>query len=95
MIDRREILAGAALAGVSLGLPALASAATATCADPRLRAVVDRLADEMLALSPTTATTLGLDKGARTPLRAQLDDYSPAADARAAAHILLDFHRGR
>ena len=85
MIDRREILAGAALAGVSLGLPALASAATATCADPRLRAVVDRLADEMLALSPTTATTLGLDKGARTPLRAQLDDYSPAADARAAA----------
>ena len=85
MIDRREILAGAALAGVSLGLPALASAATATSADPRLRAVVDRLADEMLALSPTTATTLGLDKGARAPLRFQLDDYSRAADARAAA----------
>ncbi len=83
MIDRRELLAGVAAAGVGVALPGIAIAA-APASDTRLRAVVDRLAEQMLVLSPQTATSLGLDKGARAALKSRLDDRSHAADARAA-----------
>ncbi len=88
MIDRRDLLSGAALAGAGAALPGFAFAATAARpASAQLRAVLDRLADQVLELSPTTATTLGLDKGARAGLKSRLDDRSPAAFARADAIV--------
>ena len=82
MIDRRELMAGAAMAGAGLALPGIANAAAPT---PDLRPVLDRIADQTLDLSPATATSLGLDKGARAALKSRLDDRSPAAFARATA----------
>ena len=82
MIDRRELMAGAAIAGAGLALPEAAAAATAS---PDLRAALDRIADQTLDLSPASATTLGLDKGAHAGLKSRLDDRSPAAFARATA----------
>ncbi|EEF22283.1 conserved hypothetical protein, partial [Ricinus communis] len=42
--------------------------------------LLDDIADEVLRLSPTSATGLGLDKGARAALKSQLEDLSPAGD---------------
>lgn len=76
-IDRRRLLASAAAAGAALTLPAAAmAAAQKAVADPRLAALLDAFVDEMLADSPETATSLGLDSGARAGLKRRLSDAS-------------------
>ena len=77
-LGRRELLlSGAALA---LAEPALARASKP--AKPGFAGLLDRFADEILQLSPETATNLGLDKGARAALKYKLSDDSPAAETR-------------
>jgi uncharacterized protein (DUF885 family) len=44
-------------------------------------------ADEILQLTPTTASSLGLDKGERAALKGKLEDASPAGDAAWAAQV--------
>jgi uncharacterized protein (DUF885 family) len=44
-------------------------------------------AEEILVLVPSTATSLGKDSGARSALKSQLEDYSPAGDAKWAAQV--------
>lgn len=91
MIDRRQFVAtaaaGAAAIGATAALPAAAQMAGATAAprDPRLEAILVRVADQALALSPIAASYLGLDKGARAALKSGLDDQSPAGRERALA----------
>jgi uncharacterized protein (DUF885 family) len=75
VIDRRSFLAaGAAL----VATPAWAQGSE----DARLRARLDAIFEALVDDSPEFATGLGLDKGARAPLKARLDDYSLAAKAR-------------
>jgi len=88
-LSRRELLLSA-LSATALGaLPALAQAQAgpASPADAALAKLLDGFADEILKLSPTTATSLGLDKDQRAALKTQLEDASPAGDAAWAAQV--------
>jgi len=73
-IDRRAFLATTAGAAIVAATPALAQAGE----DAKLRALLDKIFEQQVAESPERATSLGLDKGARAGLKAQLDDYSAA-----------------
>ena len=75
-IDRRTFLATSAAA---VATPALAQGAGE---DARLRATLDRYFETLVDDSPEFATSLGLDTGARAPLKAKLDDRSQAAKER-------------
>jgi uncharacterized protein (DUF885 family) len=71
MIDRRQLLAAAA------ALPASRAFAQTPPASGLDRFYSD-LFEALLRASPTTATTLGFDKGPRAAYRWKLDDKSPA-----------------
>lgn len=74
---RRDLLAGAAAGGALALLPGAAHAQGA--ADTAFRAQLDGFTDELLMLTPESATQLGLDHGKLAPLRAQLGDDTDAA----------------
>jgi uncharacterized protein (DUF885 family) len=78
-VSRRAILTLLLSAGATAVMPNLAFAATP--ADTALATLLATFADEILALSPTLATSQGKDDGARSILKSQLEDYSPAGDA--------------
>ena len=84
MFDRRHALGITLTAGATAALPGVANAATKAMPAPatRFRALLDQVAEELLRLTPTTATSLGLDSGKRTALKAQLGDGSPAGDIK-------------
>ena len=86
---RRDLLAAGASALALSALPARVLAATgpATEADARAEALLAQMAEAMLADAPETASGLGIDTGARAPLKARLGDKSPAGQARIAAHV--------
>jgi uncharacterized protein (DUF885 family) len=78
-MDRRTFLASAAGAALTAATPALAQAGPE---DLRLRALLDGMFEALVDDSPEFATQLGMDKGARAPLKARLDDVSAAAKTR-------------
>ena len=83
MFDRRQFLLGStaafALTGcVTRPLSQVASGGEAA----KARALYDEIFERMLVASPELATNLGLDTGARAPLRARLGDVSPAGRLR-------------
>ena len=80
LFTRRDMLRAALSAAAVSSLPTLAHAQAP--ADARLNALLSDFAEEILRLSPTSATSLGLDTGARAALRSQLEDASPAGEAR-------------
>lgn len=73
-MTRRHLL----VAGSSLALPGTTLARPAA---PDFDSVMERCAEEMLAEQPQSATSLGVDVGARAGLRARLDDRSAASVA--------------
>jgi uncharacterized protein (DUF885 family) len=81
-IDRRAVLQGAGAAALVSALPA-PLAAQGRRGEAAATALFDALADEHLRLEPTSASTLGIDVGARARLKSRLDDRSPAGRARA------------
>lgn len=78
--DRRQFLLGA---GSVLALSALPARAAPGTAD----ALIARIAETFLNDYPETATTLGIDKDARAPLKHQLTDRSIKGQQRIAAHL--------
>ena len=74
--SRRTALAGIGAVGLA---PALRAA---PAGGAPLDALLATFADELLALNPDQATYLGVDVGARTALRGELVDLSPAGDAK-------------
>ncbi|MYM94101.1 DUF885 domain-containing protein [Duganella vulcania] len=84
--SRRQLLLSALSAATVSTLPGLALAQAAPV-DARFSTLLENFADEILRLSPTSATSLGLDKGARAGLKAQLEDLSPVGDAAWAAQV--------
>jgi uncharacterized protein (DUF885 family) len=85
-MDRRAFLATAGAAALGAVAPAgmawAQSGPPAAGEDARLRSMLDRFFEAGVDEHPEQATGLGLDKGARAPLKRQLEDRSPAARAR-------------
>ena len=82
LTTRRELLAGAGAIGFAAAFPALARSAPG---DAQATALLDAIADELLADFPETAAGLGIDKGPRAALRSRFGDRSHEADLRRAA----------
>lgn len=79
-LDRRAALA-ALLA--SMAAPALAAPTRVPrSASTRLSTLLAQFSEELLRLSPETATSLGVDTGARSALKSSFADGTPAAAAR-------------
>ena len=78
------LLGGCATAPLGVGRPATEAEASA---------LLESIAEKLLALSPESATSLGIDKGARAPLRSQLSDRSAAGQARHAVTLRADLAR--
>ena len=57
------------------------------------RALLDELGENLLRLLPESATSLGIDTGARASLRAQLTDRSAAGQQRIASQLKGDLER--
>jgi uncharacterized protein (DUF885 family) len=80
LIDRRELLAGAGALALSSALPAWAGQS----AGLPLEAYLAGIAEDLLADYPENASALGLDNGARAPLKSRLSDRSLAGQRRLA-----------
>src|SRR5688500_10991766 len=96
LLSRREALAALASAA---GLP-LASACAPNpdpmpppARDAGARTVLDSIAENLLRLQPESATSLGIDTGARAALRSRLADRSADGQQRLAAQIRADLDR--
>jgi uncharacterized protein (DUF885 family) len=94
--SRRQAL-GALSAGVAaIALPggarAFASAASSTD-ETDVTALLDSIGENLLALSPEGATSLGIDTGARAYLRSRLGDRSQAGQDKVAATLRADLAR--
>jgi uncharacterized protein (DUF885 family) len=92
-ITRREALAGLA---ASTALPFLSSplfAQGASAADAQANALLESIADNLLAESPESATSLGIDKGERAGLRSRLSDRSGIGQQRLAQILRADLAR--
>jgi uncharacterized protein (DUF885 family) len=89
-LDRRAMIGSALASGAMAALPAAARAK----ALPRsgssansLMPMLETFADELMRISPESATFLGLDKGPRAGLKAQLSDVSAAGVAKGNVEI--------
>jgi uncharacterized protein (DUF885 family) len=74
MLNRRRLLAASAGA-LALGA---GTARAQGAAAAQARALYDEIFENLLRVSPTTASSLGLDTGPRAALKSRLDDRSPA-----------------
>jgi len=96
LFTRRQVLAAlastAALPLMSSFGGARASAAT-NSTDADALALLEDIANNLLALFPETATSLGIDTGARAALRSQLADRSAAGQRRIADQLREDLAR--
>lgn len=82
--SRRDFLLAALSATAAGAVPNLAWANDTDAAFNKLLADI---AEEVLALSPTSATGLGLDKDQRAGLKSRLEDLSAAGDAQWADEV--------
>ncbi len=89
MLDRRRLMLSAAGVGLAAAVPVWAVAQTTPSdADARLDALLTEWFYENVELSPTFATSLGIDKGERAHLAGKLGDLSLAAHERDNARAL-------
>ena len=89
-VDRREALALTFSAAALAAAPGTASAAAkAVAATPakRFSGMLAQFAEELLRLSPETATSLGLDSGRRLALKSQWGDGSAVGEARWSSQV--------
>jgi uncharacterized protein (DUF885 family) len=70
--------------------PAPASTASS---DANALALLDQIADNLLRLTPESATSIGVDTGARADLRSQLGDRSAEGQRRIANQLRTDLER--
>ena len=91
--SRREAL-GALSAGVAtIALAPSRAFAQAPSGEVQVTALLDSIGENLLALSPEGATSLGVDTGARAALRSQLADRSKAGQEKLAATLRADLAR--
>lgn len=88
--SRRDMLAGTAAIGALAMFPA---GARAQSGDAAANALLDSIAENLLRLNPESATSLGIDKGARAALHSQLMDRSQTGQQRIADQARADLAR--
>ena len=92
-LTRRELLAALAAASTLPLLSGCADSGSDAAATASTQALLDDLAESFLRFAPEQATSLGLDIGPRSALRAQLADRSPTGQAAIAAQLRSDLAR--
>ena len=90
--NRREFIAGT---GAVVAVLANRRALAATGASSAVDTLLADIAEAMLADYPENTTTLGIDNGARAPLKARLTDRSAAGQAAIAARVAKRIERMR
>jgi uncharacterized protein (DUF885 family) len=90
--SRRDLLLSALSATAVGALPGFALAQSpgqggSSPADTQFSKLLADIAEEVLRLSPTSATSLGMDSGERAALKSKLEDISDAGDAAWAAEV--------
>ncbi|MGV3480482.1 MAG: DUF885 domain-containing protein [Sphingobium sp.] len=88
--SRRDMLAGTAAIGALAMFPADVHAQSG---DAAANALLDSIAENLLRLNPESATSLGIDKGARAALHSQLMDRSQAGQQRITDQSRADLAR--
>ena len=104
-LSRREALAALA---ATASMPMLSACARAVAVAPapvplapagpseaQALALLDSIAENLLRLSPESATSLGIDTGARAALRSQLSDRSALGQQRIANTLRADLARAQ
>jgi uncharacterized protein (DUF885 family) len=91
MLSRREAVAAIAATAALPLVSCRRAAPSATDADAAR--LLDSIGDNLLRLSPESATSLGVDTDARAALRSQLADRSAAGQQRLAALLKQDLAR--
>ena len=107
-LSRRGIIAALAVTTAMPLLPACTTATPVAAAPPAAApapvvpaataeaealALLDSIAENLLLMSPEAATSLGIDTGAREPLRHRLSDRSAEGQQRLAALLRADLAR--
>jgi uncharacterized protein (DUF885 family) len=82
-LDRRTVLVGA-ISAAALAAPAFAVSGKAP---NRFTSLLAQFSEELLKLTPETATSLGLDSGAHAGLKSLLGDNSLAGEAKWGAQV--------
>src|SRR5580693_235148 len=106
LLNRREALAVLASTAVLSLLPACrrtsadapgasAAASPATNAEGTAAAMLDQIGDNFLKMFPESATSLGIDTGARALLRSRLTDRSADGQKKIADQVRQDLNRAR
>ena len=95
-LNRREAIAAlACTATVPLmtGCTREPAPASTASSDANALALLDQIADNLLRLTPESATSIGIDTGARADLRSQLGDRSAEGQRRIANQLRTDLER--
>ena len=96
MVSRREVIAALASTAALPLLSACMGDRESSKPDSNEAAalgLIDECAERLLALFPESATSLGIDTGARAALRSQLTDRSEAGKKRIADQVRADLER--
>lgn len=86
IFSRRQLVLSA-LSTAALSAAPGAALAKKAAGKSRFGALLDQFAQELLKLSPETATSLGLDKGVNAALKSRVTDSSLAGEARWSAQV--------
>ena len=94
LLSRREALAALAAAlAAGCARDDVTSPAAPASSDRDALALLDSVAENLLRLLPESATSLGIDTGARAGLRSQLTDRSEEGKQRLAKQVRADLDR--
>jgi uncharacterized protein (DUF885 family) len=95
-LSRREAFTALGATGALSLLPGCArtlAAPAGPATEAEASALLDSIAENLLWLSPESATSLGIDTGARAPLRSRLADRSQAGQDKLEATLRADLAR--
>jgi len=90
---RREAVLALTASAATLPLVSCRRAGSGGAGDSDATKLLDSIGDNLLQLSPGSATSLGLDTGARAGMRSRLEDRSPAGQQRLSGLLKKDLAR--
>ena len=90
---RRQAVATLAASAAVSSLPGRAFAAQGPNGEAAATGLLDEIAENLLRLSPESATSLGIDKGPRSAMRSMLSDRSGIGQQRIAQTLRADLAR--